>query len=168
MWLDLETEKDREMLTTPRLVQQQPCSWALGVVEAKWSSLMCLENGRVYHESPIQACQRILPKSVFTEGKSWHGKWSWCPRLRYCIFNSNNCRRQGCECCANPPSLCSSRCSEFEYIPNSATIHIERLWLSGQHFLFAEVMKLRPWTWEMCFCRVWSDWLMHFPHLETW
>ena len=59
-------------------------------------------------------------------------------------FSSGNCRRQGSECCATPPNLWSNRCNEFDYFPNSATIHNERLWLSRQHFLLAEVMKPRP------------------------
>ena len=43
-----------------------------------------------------------------------------------------------------PQKMWSSRCNELDYFPNSATIHNERLWLSRQHFLLAEVMKPRP------------------------
>ena len=167
MWPDLEVEKDREMLTTPLLVHQQPCSWHLvwqkqrGRASYVWKVLGCIMRAQVKHAREFgQSLSLLKAKAGMASGHCVHA-WD--------SFSSGNCRRQGSECCPQPPKKCgvtgamNSTISPIaqQYTTSDcgypANIFSWLKWWNLVQYKHIKVLQWIPWAWEMCFCRVWPD-----------
>ena len=141
---------------------------ALGVAEAKGSSLICLESTWVYlmraqvkHAREFgQSLSLLKAKAGMASGHCVHA-WD--------SFSSGNCRRQDSECCATPPPKCgvtgamNSTISPIaqQYTTSDcgypANIFSWLKWWNLVQYKHIKVLQRIPWAWEMCFCRVWPD-----------